>query len=85
MLRERNDHRHRPSRVGLPIRKVGHGSYGNSGGRCQMEKLSSVGKFHDFPLLQIHTVNDSRCRRPQMKNRDAAISDFAGRRHQRCL
>jgi hypothetical protein len=35
--RERNDHCHGPSRVGLPIRKMGHARHGNRGAREAQE------------------------------------------------
>jgi hypothetical protein len=37
--------------------------------RCEMQKLSSVGKFHDFPILEIHTQTIGGVGGPQQKSR----------------
>src|SRR5262249_59505242 len=72
--REANDDAHRPRRIGLRPRDPRYGRQrGSAGG--EMQKLSSVGKFHAAPAYPHDPViKVRRSKRPAVRNAQAAFS-----------
>jgi hypothetical protein len=68
---EADDDAHRPRRISLRSYNRRYGRQ-NGSTRCQMEKLSSAGRFHHFPVLRNSPVNVGRPSAPKLKKRDAA-------------